>query len=91
SLLSPATQQALEQEVQRLKNEGIQMNPGTLTQKTLASEEAQKVLKQRSIGVFREKRPYLTNDGLPREWEMLVPKKIAKTDAQGAAAADGTF
>ncbi|WOG29131.1 hypothetical protein [Endozoicomonas sp. 8E] len=85
SLLSPATQKAIEQEVQRLKSEGIQMNLGTLTQKTLASEKAQKVLKQRGIAVVSEKRPYFTDDGLPREWKMLVPKKTASPDAQDNA------
>ncbi|WP_257266903.1 hypothetical protein [Endozoicomonas sp. ONNA2] len=45
SLPSPATQQALEQEVQRLKSQGIRMNSGTLTQKTLTSSKAQSVLK----------------------------------------------
>uniref|UniRef100_UPI0021476222 hypothetical protein n=1 Tax=Endozoicomonas sp. ONNA1 TaxID=2828740 RepID=UPI0021476222 len=82
SLMSPSTQQALEKEVQRLKSDGIRMNPGTLTQATLASEEAQKVLKERGITVVSEKRPFVTNDGAPKEWKMLVPKKIAKPDAQ---------
>ncbi|WP_422472241.1 hypothetical protein [Endozoicomonas sp. ALB032] len=86
SLLSPATLQAIEQEVQRLKSEGIQMNLGTLTQKTLTSEQAQKVLEQRGIAVVGEKRHYFTNEGIPREREMLVPKKIAKPDAQSASA-----
>ncbi|MBO9481041.1 hypothetical protein [Salinisphaera sp. G21_0] len=81
SLLSPATQQALAQEVQRLKSEGIRMNPGTLTQETLASEEARKVLKKRGIAVISEKRPYFTDNGSPREWPMLVPKKILKLGA----------
>ncbi|WP_422442511.1 MULTISPECIES: hypothetical protein [unclassified Endozoicomonas] len=82
SLLSPATQQAIEQEVQRLKSEGIRMNTGTLTQKTLHSEGARGVLKQRGIAVISEKRPYLNNDGFRKEWEMLVPKKIVKLDPQ---------
>ncbi|WP_257280638.1 hypothetical protein [Endozoicomonas sp. ISHI1] len=81
SLMSPTTQQALAKEVQRLKNEGIRMNLGTLTQNTLASEEAQQVLKERGIAVVSHKRPYFTNDGHPREWEMLVPEKTAKRDA----------
>ncbi|WP_448218106.1 hypothetical protein [Endozoicomonas sp. 2B-B] len=80
SLLSPATQQAIEQEVQRLSSEGIQMNLGTLTQETLLSEEARGVLKQRGITVVSEKRPYFTNDELPKEWEMRVPEKMAKLD-----------
>ncbi|WP_422135104.1 hypothetical protein [Endozoicomonas sp. ALD040] len=82
SLLSPATQKALAKEVQRLRSEGIRMNPGTLTQTTLASEEARKVLEQRGIAVVSEKRPYFTNQGFPKEREMLVPEKIAKLDAQ---------
>ncbi|MGI2027291.1 hypothetical protein [Endozoicomonas acroporae] len=86
SLLSPATQKALKQEVQRLKSKGIRMNTGTLKQETLASKEARKVLKKRGIAVIREKRRYFTNDDLPREREMLVPKKIAKPDAQSASA-----
>ncbi|WOG29122.1 hypothetical protein [Endozoicomonas sp. 8E] len=86
SLLSPATQQAIEQEVQRLKNEGIRMNPGTLTQETLHSEDAREVLKERGIAVVSEKRRYFNNNSFPREKEMLVPKKIAKLDAQSAPA-----
>ncbi len=82
SLLSPATQQAIEQEVQRLKSEGIRMNTGTLTQETLFSEKARTVLKQRGIVVVSEKRPYFTNDDLLKEREILVPKKITKLDAQ---------
>ncbi|WP_448218101.1 hypothetical protein [Endozoicomonas sp. 2B-B] len=80
SLLSQTTQQAIAQEVQRLKSEGIRMNPGTLTQETLYSEEAQKVLRERGIIVVSEKRPYFNNDGFPRKRKMLVPKKIAKLD-----------
>ena len=87
SLLSPATKLALEQEIQRLKSEGIRMNPGTLTQKTLASKEAQKVLKKRGIAVVTEKRPYFTNNDHPGERPMLVPKKILKLDAQQNAPA----
>ncbi|MGO0307832.1 hypothetical protein ACTL6P_14720 [Endozoicomonas acroporae] len=87
SLLSPATKLALEQEIQRLKSEGIRMNPGTLTQKTLASKEAQKVLKKRGIAVVREKRPYFTNNDHPGEWPMLVPKKIVKLDTRQNAPA----
>ncbi|WOG29128.1 hypothetical protein [Endozoicomonas sp. 8E] len=75
SLLSPATQQAIEQEVQRLKSEGIRMNTGTLTQKTLDSEKAREVLRERGINVFSEPRPYFTNDGFPKERKMLVPEK----------------
>ncbi|WP_422410332.1 MULTISPECIES: hypothetical protein [unclassified Endozoicomonas] len=78
SLLSPATQQAIEQEVQRLKNEGIRMNPGTLIQETLHSEDAREVLKKRGIAVVSEKRRYFNNNGFPGEKEMLVPKKILK-------------
>ncbi|MBO9484199.1 hypothetical protein [Salinisphaera sp. G21_0] len=78
SLLSPATQQALAEEVQRLKSAGIRMNTGTLTQETLASKDALKVLEDRGIAVVSEKRPYVANDGLPGEWEMLVPIKMAK-------------
>ncbi|WP_422135114.1 hypothetical protein [Endozoicomonas sp. ALD040] len=75
SLLSPATQQAIAQEVQRLKSEGIRMNTGTLTQQTLDSEEAREVLSKRGIAVFSEQRPYFTNDGFPKERKMLVPEK----------------
>ncbi|WP_257265001.1 hypothetical protein, partial [Endozoicomonas sp. ONNA2] len=77
SLLSPATQQALAEEVQRLKSKGIQMNPGTLTQETLATREARKVLKERGITVVSEKRTVCTDNGKLRKWPMLVPKKIA--------------
>ncbi|WP_422410350.1 MULTISPECIES: hypothetical protein [unclassified Endozoicomonas] len=86
SLLSPATQQAIEREVQRLKSEGIRMNPGTLTQETLTSEEARKVLKERGIAVVSEQHPYFTRDGLPGKREMLVPKKMAVPDAQSTPA-----
>ncbi|WOG29146.1 hypothetical protein [Endozoicomonas sp. 8E] len=82
SLLSPATQQALEQEVQRLRREGIRMNPGTLTQETLLSPKAQSVLEDRGIKVVGEKRPYFNNEDDSKGLEMLVPKKIAKPDAQ---------
>ncbi|WP_257288505.1 hypothetical protein, partial [Endozoicomonas sp. SESOKO2] len=89
SLLNPATQQSLEKEVQRLKSEGIRMNPGTLTQTTLASEAAQKVLKQRGIAVVSEMRHhfFFSDNDLLVEREMLVPKKIVKPDAQEDAPA----
>ncbi|WOG29126.1 hypothetical protein [Endozoicomonas sp. 8E] len=80
SLLSPATLQAIEEEVQRLKSEGIRMNTGTLTQETLDSEKAQKVLEDRGITVISEQRRHFGADGFPKEREMLVPKKIAKPD-----------
>uniref|UniRef100_UPI0021473101 hypothetical protein n=1 Tax=Endozoicomonas sp. ONNA1 TaxID=2828740 RepID=UPI0021473101 len=87
SLLSLATQQALAKEVQRLNSEGIRMNPGTLRQTTLASEAAQKVLKQRGIDVFSRKRHYFSDNGFPGERVMRVPKKIAKPDAREDAPA----
>ncbi|WP_422138780.1 hypothetical protein [Endozoicomonas sp. ALC020] len=86
SLLSPATQQALKKEIQRLKSEGIRMNLGTLTQKTLASEKARKVLKKRGITVVSEKRPYFSNEGFPREPEILVPKLNAQQNAPAGRA-----
>ncbi|WP_448218099.1 hypothetical protein [Endozoicomonas sp. 2B-B] len=90
SLLSLTTRQALEKEVERLRSEGIRMNPGTLKQKTLASEEARKVLKDRSIAVISEKRPYFfTNKDDLREPEMLVPKKMPKPDARSKPAGVG--
>ncbi|MBO9484200.1 hypothetical protein [Salinisphaera sp. G21_0] len=58
SLLSPATQQALAEEVQRLKSTGIRMNTGTLTRETLASKDAQPVLQERGITVVREQHVY---------------------------------
>ncbi|WP_422414206.1 hypothetical protein, partial [Endozoicomonas sp. ALB122] len=68
----------------------IRMNPGTLKQKTLASEEARKVLKDRGIAVIGEKRPYFfTNKGDLREPEMLVPKKMPKPDARSKPAGVG--
>ncbi|WP_422135098.1 hypothetical protein [Endozoicomonas sp. ALD040] len=88
SLLSPATQQALEQEVQRLRREGIRMNLGTLTQQTLRSPKAQSVLEDRGITVVSDKRPYFNNEGKPEEWEMLVPKKMPKPDARSKPAGD---
>ncbi|WP_448218110.1 hypothetical protein [Endozoicomonas sp. 2B-B] len=80
SLLSPATLQAIEEEVQRLKSEGIRMNTGTLTQETLDSEKAQEVLEDRGIAVVSEQRRYFGADGFPKERKMLVPKKIVKPD-----------
>ncbi|WP_422135097.1 hypothetical protein [Endozoicomonas sp. ALD040] len=88
SLLSPATQQALEQEVQRLRREGIRMNPGTLTKETLLSPKAQSVLEDRRITVVSDKRPYFNNEGKPEEWEMPVPKKMPKPDARSKPAGD---
>ncbi|WP_422472235.1 hypothetical protein [Endozoicomonas sp. ALB032] len=80
SLLSPATLQAIEEEVQRLKSEGIRMNTGTLTRETLDSEKAQEVLEDRAIAVVSEQRHYFGADGFPKERKMLVPKKIVKPD-----------
>ncbi|WP_422472239.1 hypothetical protein [Endozoicomonas sp. ALB032] len=89
SLLSPATLQAIEEEVQRLKSEGIRMNTGTLTQETLDSEKAQEVLEDRGIAVVSEQRRYFGADGFPKERKMLVPKKMEKPDAQTSPAEDG--
>ncbi|MBO9494133.1 hypothetical protein J7438_08540 [Thalassotalea sp. G20_0] len=83
SLLSPATQQALKQEVQRLKRRGLQMNTGTLTQETLASPDALRVLKKRGIDVISETRPYFTDDDRQQEKVMLVPGKKAKLEVEG--------
>ncbi|WP_257265000.1 hypothetical protein [Endozoicomonas sp. ONNA2] len=89
SLLSPATKQALAQEVQRLKNNGIRMNPGTLTQNTLDSAKAQDVLKRRGIAVVSEKRPYWTDYDLWKERKILVPKKIRKLDVHSTVTDQG--
>ncbi|WOG29145.1 hypothetical protein [Endozoicomonas sp. 8E] len=86
SLLSLATQQTLEQEVQRLRREGIRMNPGTMKRETLLSPKAQSVLEDRGITVVSDKRPYFNNEGNPEEWEMLVPKKMPKPDARSKPA-----
>lgn len=56
TLLSQETQQAIETEVVRLKREGILMNLGTLTQETLKSTAAKKILKHRGVSIITEKR-----------------------------------
>ena len=73
-LLSQATRDEIENEVARLRCQGIPMQLGTLTQTTLKSPAAKRALENRGIRVDSVKRQRGCNsDGLPREDEMLVP------------------
>ena len=75
SLLSQATQEAINLEVVRLKTEGIQMSLGTLTQNTLKSDAAKATLKKRGITVISEQRARgFNNLNEQVYYEMLVPK-----------------
>jgi hypothetical protein len=75
SLLSQATQEAINLEVARLKTEGIQMSLGTLTQNTLKSDAAKATLKKRGITVISEQRARgFNNLNEQVYYEMLVPK-----------------
>ena len=76
SLLSEATQNAIELEVNRLTAEGIQMSLGTLTQDTLKSSAAKATLKTRGITVISEQRARGFNKLKEQAYyEMRVPKK----------------
>ncbi|WOG25543.1 hypothetical protein [Endozoicomonas sp. 8E] len=76
-LLSIETQLAVIQEVHRLQSEGILMSLGTLTQKTLKSRKAKRVLEQRGFAVVKEKRFRGYDDqGKVNLQEMLVPVKL---------------
>ncbi|USE35550.1 hypothetical protein [Endozoicomonas sp. SCSIO W0465] len=74
-VLSEETRQAIAVEVQRLKSRGIPMNLGTLTQKTLGSEPAKRILKDdRGCTVTTVKRLRGHDQkGNPRHETMLVP------------------
>ncbi|USE35547.1 hypothetical protein [Endozoicomonas sp. SCSIO W0465] len=74
-VLSEETRQAIAVEVQRLKSRGIPMNLGTLTQETLGSEPAKRVLKDdRGCTVTTVKRLRgHDQEGNPRLETMLVP------------------
>ena len=77
SLLSAETQGAIAQEVQRLQSKGILMSLGTLTQETLKSPRAKRVLEQRGFAVVSQKRFRGYNDtGGVNQQEMLVPQWI---------------
>ena len=73
-LLSQATRDEIQKEVERLRCQGIPMQLGTLTQTTLKSPAAKRKLKDNGIEVVSVKRLRGYNsDGRPREQEMLVP------------------
>ncbi|USE35548.1 hypothetical protein [Endozoicomonas sp. SCSIO W0465] len=74
-VLSEETRQAIAVEVQRLKSRGIPMNLGTLTQETLGSERAKRILKDdRGCTVTTVKRLRgHDQEGNPRLETMLVP------------------
>ncbi|WP_257293681.1 hypothetical protein, partial [Endozoicomonas sp. YOMI1] len=77
SLLSMETQGAIAQEVQRLQLKGILMSLGTLTQETLKSRQAKRVLVQRGFAVVSNKRFRGYNDkGEIKMQKMLVPVRI---------------
>ena len=73
-LLSQATRDEIQKEVERLRCQGIPMQLGTLTQTTLKSPAAKRELENRGIRVdsVMRLRGY-DNDGSPREEKMLVP------------------
>ncbi|MGI2025934.1 hypothetical protein [Endozoicomonas acroporae] len=77
SLLSVETQGAIVQEVQRLQLKGILMSLGTLTQETLKSRRAKRVLAQRGFAVVSRKRfrGYNNKGGIKMQ-KMLVPLRI---------------
>ena len=73
-LLSQATRDEIQKEVERLRCQGISMQLGTLTQTTLKSAAAKRKLKDKGINVVPVKRLRgYKNDGRPREQKMLVP------------------
>ena len=73
-LLSQATRDEIQKEVERLRCQGIPMQLGTLTQTTLKSPAAKRKLKDNGIEVVSVKRLRgYNNDGRPREQDMLVP------------------
>ena len=77
SLLSRETQEAIAEEVQRLHREGILMSLGTLTQKTLESSPAKRVLAQRGFEVVSQNRFRGYDDkGKIKMQKMLVPLRI---------------
>ncbi len=77
SLLSVETQGAIAQEVQRLQLKGILMSLGTLTQETLKSRRAKRVLAKRGFAVVSRKRFRGYNDkGGIKMQKMLVPLRI---------------
>ena len=77
SVLSSATQWAIDWEVKRLCHQGITMSLGTLTQETLASSAARATLRRRGIEVSTEYRKRGRDEqGNPSYEQMLVPKPI---------------
>ena len=73
-LLSQATRDEIQKEVERLRCQGIPMQLGTLTQTTLKSAAAKRKLKDKGINVVPVKRLRgYKSDGRPREQKMLVP------------------
>ena len=73
-LLSQATRDEIQKEVERLRCQGIPMQLGTLTQTTLESPAAKRTLEDKGIKVVSVKRLRgYKKDGRPRKQEMLVP------------------
>ncbi len=82
-VLSEKTQEDIKREVERLKSEGIPMNLGTLTQETLRSEQAKKVLKGRGIlAEIEPRRRGYDQEGNESFEEVLYPStEISRPDA----------
>lgn len=76
TVLSKDTQQAIESEVARLKREGIALSLGTLTQKTLKSTAAQKILSQRGVSVIKQQKQqgYDYKTATAKFVDILVPE-----------------
>ena len=76
TLLRPETLAGINREADRLRAEGLTMNPGTLTQETLSSPAARLVLRNRGISVITEQRRRGYDEtGHPVYETVLVPKK----------------
>ena len=76
TLLRPETLAGINREADRLRAEGLTMNPGTLTQETLSSPAARRVLRNRGITVITEQRRRGYDEtGNPVYETVLVPKK----------------
>ena len=76
TLLRPETLAGINREVDRLRAEGLTMNLGTLTQETLSSPAARRVLRNRGITVITEQRCRgYDGTGNPVYETVLVPKK----------------
>ncbi len=75
SVLAPKTRAGILKEVRRIKQSGIKMALGTLTQETLKSPSAQKALKRRGIHVVKEQRQRgRLLSGKPKYVTVCVPR-----------------